>query len=371
LRTAIGALSRLYYRAGGEGAETGSLAMIEQQIRLVLARVAAHAGAELNSKKPHWGDAILCDGLLYAARALKSDAPAAGARSWFRPKLATGPRTDGWIWFWSAEALPALDLYIRTRDRSYLDYARAVVEALETKATHTPDGAIVPHPPALEVWVDIAYFSAPAMARLGRLVSDAALIERALDQLIAHQRNLQDSASGLFWHVAYVEKRTHSACLWARGNSWFSVATPEVIAEIEQDGLRGKFAEKIELLTRPLARQLDAVVRMQDRSGLWHTVIDRTDSYLESSATAGFALALGRALRMRLAGIDLGRARDAYDRAIEAVCAKVNEKGEFTGVSQQTPPGDFDFYNSIEIGTASFGTGLCLMALAEALESAR
>jgi unsaturated rhamnogalacturonyl hydrolase len=332
-----------------------------------LARIAAHGGAELRSKRPHWGDAILCDGLLYAARALESEAPAADAAAWFEPKLATGPRTDGWIWFWSAEALPAIDLYIRTGDVRWLDYARAVISGLESKATHTADGAIVPHPPALEVWVDIAYFSAPAMARLGRIDSDPALIERALDQLLVHQKHLQDSASGLFWHVAYVDKNTHSACLWARGNSWFSIAVPEVIAEVERAGLNNRFGAKIETITQALSRQLNAVVALQDSGGLWHTVIDRPDSYLEASAAAGFALGLGRAIRSGLDGLDLTRASEAYERALTAICAEVNEQGEFTGVSQQTPPGDFAFYNSVEIGTAPYATGVCLMALAEAL----
>jgi unsaturated rhamnogalacturonyl hydrolase len=344
--------------------------MNSERIRQDLARMAAHGGVELRQKHPHWGDAILCDGLLYAARALGSDAPAAEARAWFSPKLANGPRTDGWIWFWSAEALPALDLYIGSGEQGYLDYARAVVSALESKATHTPDGAIVPHPPALEVWVDISYFSAPAMARLGRLLSDPALIERAFDQLEAHQRHLQDPSTGLFWHVAFIDKQAHSPCLWARGNSWFSIAVPEVMAEVARAGLRERFAAKIAPIERALARQLNAVVELQDRSGLWHTIIDRADSYLEASAAGGFALALGRALRMQVGGLDLARAREAYERALAALCDKINRDGEFTGVSQQTPPGDFAFYNSIELGTAPFGTGVCLMALSEALESA-
>ena len=46
---------------------------------------------------------------------------------------------------------------------------------------------------------------------------------------------------------------------------------------------------------------------------------------------------------------------------------KIDETGAFNGVSQQTPPGDFAFYNSIEIGTAPFATGVCMMALSEAL----
>ncbi len=331
--------------------------------------MASHGGAELTHKRPHWGDSILCDGLLYAARALKSEAPANAARAWFSPRLATGPRTDGWIWFWSAEALPALDLYIRTAEQGYLDYARAVVSALESKAARTPDGAIVPHPPAVEVWVDISYFSAPAMARLGRLLSDAALIERALDQLQAHQRHLQDSATGLFWHVAFVDKQSHSPCLWARGNSWFSIAVPEVMAEVARAGLTERFAAKTAPIERALAQQLNAIAGLQDRGGLWHTIIDRPDSYLEASAAAGFALALGRALRMQLGGLNAGRAREAYERALAALCDKINRDGEFTGVSQQTPPGDFAFYNSIELGTAPFGTGVCLMALSEAFEA--
>jgi unsaturated rhamnogalacturonyl hydrolase len=341
--------------------------MDSDQIRQGLTRMAAQGGAELRQKHPHWGDAILCDGLLYAARALTIDAPAADAAAWFSPKLQHGPRTDGWIWFWSAEALPALDLHLRTAERAYLDYAATVVSALESKAVHTPDGAIVPHPPALEVWVDITYFSAPAMARLGRVKSDAAMIERALDQLLVHQRHLQDPATGLFWHVAYVDKRAHSPCLWARGNSWFSIATPEVMGEAARAGLGGRFGEKMRAVTAALARQLNAVVALQDRGGLWHTVIDRPDSYLEASAAAGFALALGRALRMRLEGLDTGRARDTYERALAAICAQINGQGEFTGVSQQTPPGDFAFYNSIEVGTAPFATGVCMMALAEAI----
>ncbi|MFZ0887801.1 MAG: glycoside hydrolase family 88 protein, partial [Candidatus Binataceae bacterium] len=294
----------------------------------------------------------------------------AQAAAWFAGKLGAGPRTDGWIWLWSAEALPALDLYIRTHNRAYLDYARAVVSALETKAVHTPDGAIVPHPPALEVWVDIAYFSAPAMARLGRLVNDAGLVERALDQLIVHQHNLQAAASGLFWHVTYVENQSHSPCLWARGNSWFSIAAPEVMEEVSRAGLADRFAGKMTTVAGALERQLRAVVRLQDPSGLWHTVIDRIDSYLEASASAGFTLGLGRALATQLAGLERRPAAYAYERAIAAICAKINEHGEFTGVSQQTPPGDFAFYNSIEIGTAPFGTGVCMMALAEALEGA-
>ena len=268
------------------------------EIKDALERLTANAGRELLVKQPHWGDAILCDGLLYAARALKSDEPIAAAQRWFEPKLAAGPRTSGWFWFWAAEALPALDLYLNTNDPRCLEYARAIASFLESSASRTPDGAFVPHPPALEVWIDVCYFTAPALALLGRISGDSAMLERAADQMIVHRDHLIDPNSGLFWHVAYVERQSHSPCLWARGNSWFSIAAPQVIAEINAAGETKRLSAKVEKIREALARQLNRIASLQDDSGLWHTVLDRADSYLEASAAAGFALALGRARRV-------------------------------------------------------------------------
>jgi unsaturated rhamnogalacturonyl hydrolase len=363
--------------------------MNAQDLKTSLAALASHAAAELRAKHrpgetisvekaffkgselarttPHWGDAIMCDGLVRASRVLHDEVPAQTAIAWFAPRLAGGARTGDWFWFWAAEGLAAIDLYQYCGEAPYLDFARGVVDALENRIAHTPDGAIMPHPPNLEVWVDVVYFSTPAMARLGRLTGDKAMVGRALRQLMLHAKHLRDDATGLFWHVAYVDKHSHSACLWARGNSWFSVAATEVLGEVRTAKLENELAAQVRDVSETVARQLASVIKLQDREGLWHTVIDRPDSYLEASATAGFALALGRALKLGLAGLDPEAVKQAHSRALAAVCAKINSEGDFTGVAEQTPPGDFAWYQSIPVGTAPFGTGICLMALAEGL----
>ncbi len=338
-------------------------------VRACLERLASHSAGELLSKQPHWGDAIMCDGLLYAARALKTDAPLKSAIEWFAPKLASGPDLERWFWMWSAEALPALGLNLATGRREYLDYARAVVEAVENKTPHTSDGVPIPHPPEPLVWIDVVYFVAPAMALLGRLTRDDAMAGRALDQVLLHAKHLLDPVTDLFWHVANAEKQTHSPCLWARGNSWFSIAASQVLGEIKAAGIASQFAGRMEDVAIELARQMNAISALQDQaSGLWHTVLEQPISYLESSASAGFALGLGRALQLDLDRLNGFRARRTYERAISAICSKIDSSGQFTGVSQQTPPGDFAHYQSIEVGTAPFGSGVCMMALAEALE---
>src|SRR5579863_7580101 len=168
------------------------------ETRRSLERLASHAGAELLAKQPHWGDAILCDGLLYAAKTLRKNDPIQAAEKWFAPKLAQCPRLNGWFWFWAAEALPALDLHLKTGDARYLAYARTIVDFMENTAARTPDGAFVPHPPALEVWIDVCYFTAPAIAMLGRISHNDAMLERALDQMILHAEHLVDPRTGLF-----------------------------------------------------------------------------------------------------------------------------------------------------------------------------
>jgi unsaturated rhamnogalacturonyl hydrolase len=106
-------------------------------------------------------------------------------------------------------------------------------------------------------------------------------------------------------------------------------------------------------------RQTEAVLRLQDASGLWHTVLDRPDSYLETSCAAMFALAILRGVQGGwLPAEMLASARRAWDGAR----AQVTPEGRVTGVSAGTPPGDFETYQKVPLGSQTFGTGLVLLA---------
>ncbi len=51
-----------------------------------------------------------------------------------------------------------------------------------------------------------------------------------------------------------------------------------------------------------LDAQIAALAKCQDDSGLWHTLLDDPHSYLEASATAGFAYGILKAVRKRYVG---------------------------------------------------------------------
>ena len=73
-----------------------------------------------------------------------------------------------------------------------------------------------------------------------------------------------------------------------------------------------------EFLLETHLQQLRTLVRHQDVSGLWHTLIDDPKSYLEASATAGFAYGILKSVRKGYIGREY--AHDlVYDICREAV----------------------------------------------------
>ena len=82
-------------------------------------------------------------------------------------------------------------------------------------------------------------------------------------------------------------------------------------------------------------QQISTLVKHQDESGLWHTLIDDPKSYLEASATAGFAYGI---LKSRAQGLHrrANMKRSASARC-KAVLANIDKTGELKQVSFGTP----------------------------------
>jgi unsaturated rhamnogalacturonyl hydrolase len=211
------------------------------------------------------------------------------------------------------------------------------------------------HPLAPQAFVDSVYFVVPGWLSLAEATGEKRFQEEAVLQLEAHMDKLRDD-SGLFFHAWDERTGQRSPCLWARGNGWMAM-TLAAICETrpEGDALRQRAGPLLQ-------QQIAALVPFQDGSGLWHTVLDDPSTYLESSCTAAFALAIAKGIRC---GVLLSRLEPVAARAWQAVQGYVSPGGDFTGVSSGTLPGDAAHYNSIPVGVERFGTGILLLAGAE------
>ena len=120
------------------------------------------------------------------------------------------------------------------------------------------------------------------------------------------------------------------------------------------------------MLINALDRQIEALVKYQDSTGLWHTLINDPTSYLESSATAGFCAGIIKAVRM-------GYIQEEYlvcaKKGLDALYNEIDEDGTVQHVSYGTNVGrNLDHYRNIPIRPMQYGQGLTMIAIIEGNE---
>lgn len=89
------------------------------------------------------------------------------------------------------------------------------------------------------------------------------------------------------------------------------------------------------------------------------------DSYLEASATAGFAYGILKAIRKRYISRDY---TPVAERALQGVIERINDAGELTQVSFGTAMGnDLDYYRQVPQTSMPYGQAMALLCLTEYL----
>ncbi|QHQ59825.1 glycoside hydrolase family 105 protein [Anaerocolumna sedimenticola] len=213
-----------------------------------------------------------------------------------------------------------------------------------------------------ELWDDTLVMTVLFLANYGRITKNNEYIEEAKYQFLLHIKYLTDKKTGLWFHGwTFCGNHNFSEALWGRGNCWVTIAIPEFIN-------MGNCEESVRrYLLEALQLQVSALKKFQEPSGMWHTIIDSQDSYLETSATCGFCYGILRAAH--LGYIDDTYKQCAY-KALDAVLNNITEDGIVNQVSYGTPMGreSKEFYKNIEIKPMPYGQALAILFLLEYLE---
>lgn len=213
-----------------------------------------------------------------------------------------------------------------------------------------------------QMWDDTLMMSVLPLAKIGKLLGKAEYVEEATYQFLVHVQYLMDRETGLWFHGwTFDGHHNFAEARWARGNSWLTIAIPEFLELVDwpENNATRRY------LLQVLESQVSALAKCQDESGLWHTLLDDPHSYLESSATAGFAYGILKAVRKRY--IDASYATVA-EKAIRGVIKHINPAGELTQTSFGTAMGkDLDFYREIALTSMPYGQAMAILCLSEYL----
>ena len=282
--------------------------------------------------------------------------------SWFADRTAEGSTTKN-----VNTMAPFLTLayrYEETGDRSLLPWLESWAEWAMRSMPRTPHGGMQHITLAEEnhhqLWDDTLMMTVMPLAKIGMLLGRQDYVDEAKFQFLTHVAYLMDRETGLWFHGwSFDGEQNFAKARWARGNSWLTMVIPdflEVVELPESDPLR-------RFLVQVLDAQVAALAALQDDSGLWHTLLDDPTSYLEASATAGFAYGILKAVRK--GHLDAKYAPTA-EKAVQAIIANVSDDGELLQVSFGTGMGStLDFYRNIPCTSMPYGQAMAILCLAE------
>jgi unsaturated rhamnogalacturonyl hydrolase len=161
---------------------------------------------------------------------------------------------------------------------------------VSNKQFRIEDGTLArknPFPQCL--WLDDAYMSVPLLAQYGKITGDRKYFDDAAKQIKQFYAHLFVPSAGLYTHGGNMANPdNHPRYFWGRANGWVMVATVELLDLLPEDHSdRGA-------LIKILRDHAMGVAARQSGSGLWHQMLDRDDSYLETSCTAMFSYAMAK-----------------------------------------------------------------------------
>jgi rhamnogalacturonyl hydrolase YesR len=230
-----------------------------------------------------------------------------------------------------------IELYMADQKPAYKAYIDAATAHIMKKQMRLPDGIFSrPHPHSNTVWADDLYMSVPFIARMGVLTGKQEYFDEAVNQVILFNKYLFDERTGLMWHCYYGDLKAQGGTFWGRCNGWMMMATADLLRLLPANHPR-----RGEVITL-LQRQILNTARHQSQTGLWHQILNREDSYLETSCTAMFTYSV--ALAVNNGWIDQ-RYRTIAIAGWKGILTQITAEGAVTGICQGTGIGnDTKFY---------------------------
>jgi unsaturated rhamnogalacturonyl hydrolase len=225
-----------------------------------------------------------------------------------------------------------IEVYRRDRQERYRSYIDQVAAHMLTRQARLEDGTFArTFPHKWTLWSDDLYMSISFLSRMGELTGEVKYFDDAARQVINFQKYVFNAGSGLMCHCWYSDVRRPGVAFWGRANGWALMAQVDLLDRLPQS--HPQRAQLLDILQRHIL----GIARYQGAEGLWHQLLDKTDSYLETSCSAMFTYAIARSVNQ---GYIEQRYASIAQRGWEGVMTKIRPDGQVEGVCAGTSVSD-------------------------------
>lgn len=235
-----------------------------------------------------------------------------------------------------------------------------------TKEFRLKDGTLARNRPLSNtLWLDDMFMGVPAIAQMGSLTGDKKYYDDAVKQVLLFSKRMFNKDLGIYMHGWVQEMETHPEFHWGRANGWAILTMVELLEVLPEN-----YPGRADVLNQ-LKAHAKGLAAQQSGSGFWHQLLDRHDSYLETSATAIYTHSIAKAINR--GWLDATTYGPMALLGWNAVASKVNEKGQVEGVCVGTGMGfdpAFYYYRPVNV-YAAHGYGPVLLAGGEMIKLLR
>ncbi len=333
---------------------TGTFDVYLQPFESPLTQIGTRGAISLTADRCDWEAGMLALGLAHAWQATGDVDELARLRTWINGCIPIKSGhidqvNDGLLGY------AALIAYQADHQPQQLAFAQQVADFMMNTAQRAPDGTLLHLQDQPLIWDDTLLSAVPFLIEMNKVSGNSRYLDEAIAQTIQHAAYLRDPSSGLYHHAAYMTGTLYAPTYWARGNGWALLADVELLSAMP--------------ITHPqratvldyFQQQAATLKLLQDATGLWHTVVNRPDFYLESSGSAliGYALRQGA----RAGWLDDAQFAPSAQVTLIGVWSVTASDGLVGEASGPTGPMVFeDWYNLIPKGKLElYGQGAALL----------
>lgn len=216
--------------------------------------------------------------------------------------------------------------YFKNKDKRYFDLINRTADFISNKQFRLKDGTLARNRPQYEsVWADDLYMSVPFLANMGKLTGDTKYYDDAAKQVLQIADRLYIPQMELFDHGWNITSGDYDPRFyWGRANGWALMTMAELLTILpENHPDRNKILHFYRSMIRSLAN-------LQDGDGFWHNLLDKSDTYQETSCTAMFTFAIAKGINegwinhvygsVALTGWNAAKTRILKNGAIDGTC---------------------------------------------------
>jgi rhamnogalacturonyl hydrolase YesR len=227
-----------------------------------------------------------------------------------------------------------LQIYIETKDKKYLDFGLSFAD--RQWANPLPDG--LSH--ETRYWIDDMYMLTILQLQAYRATGDKKYLDRDAHEMVAYLDKLQQP-NGLFCHAPDVP------FFWGRGDGWVAVGMSEMLSSLpENHPQRARILKGYRMM-------MAALLKYQAEDGMWRQLIDKPESWEESSSSGMFTFALISGVKN--GWLDAATYGPAARKAWIALAGFVDQNDNVTNVCEGTnKDNSLDWYLERQRRTGDF-----------------